>query len=83
MKRVLVAGLALAIALLTLPDIVAGEEADAPSFAADPRVSDAGAGGVIHPAFAYRRDTGTWQWLIDVEKGGKRSSFARVALTRR
>lgn len=41
MKRAPVAGLALSIALLTLPGVVAGEEVDAPSLAADPRVSDA------------------------------------------
>jgi hypothetical protein len=44
-------------------------------------VFDTGDDGVIHTTFAYSRDTDTWQWLIDMENGGKRTPFARVALT--
>jgi len=45
-------------------------------------VFELGDGGIIYTTFAYSRETDTWQWLIDVEKSGKRKPFARVALTR-
>lgn len=45
-------------------------------------VFDTGSDGVIHTTFAYNRNADTWQWLIDVEKGGKRKPFARVTLAR-
>jgi len=37
----------------------------------------------VHTTFAYSKSTGTWQWLIDNEMGGKLSPFARVKLTRK
>jgi hypothetical protein len=45
-------------------------------------VFDTGEGGIIHTTFAYKRDTDTWQWLIDIEKDGECASFAKVTLTR-
>ncbi len=45
-------------------------------------VFDTGDNSVIHTTFAYNRETDTWQWLIDIDKGGERSTFARVTLTR-
>ena len=40
-------------------------------------------GSSFHTTFAYARDTGTWQWLMDGEEGGKLEAFARVRLTKR
>lgn len=31
-------------------------------------------------AFAYRKDTDAWQWLMDGEGGGEQQPFARLAL---
>lgn len=45
-------------------------------------VFETGAESAIHTTFAYRRENDTWQWLIDLENGEKRKSFARVTLTR-
>ena len=45
-------------------------------------VFEASDGSVFHTTFVYSRDTDTWQWLMDTEKGGERTPFARVALTR-
>ena len=45
-------------------------------------VFEAGNGGVFHTTFTYNRDTDTWQWLMDTEKDGKRTPFARVTLTK-
>ena len=40
-------------------------------------------GGGIHTTFGYNRTTDTWSWTIDnVDKTGRASSFAKVALTR-
>jgi hypothetical protein len=39
-------------------------------------------GSIIYTTFAYSRDGDTWQWLIDVERSGKRTRFATVTLTR-
>lgn len=39
-------------------------------------------GNFIHTTFVYARSSGTWQWMIDVEEGGKLQPFARVKLTR-
>ena len=47
-----------------------------------PFVFDTGNGSVIHTTFAYNRDTDTWKWLIEIEKGGERTQFAQVVLTR-
>jgi len=45
-------------------------------------VFDTGDGSVIHTTFTYNRIVDTWHWLIDVDRDGKRSTFAQVALTR-
>ncbi len=37
----------------------------------------------VDTTFAYSKGTDTWSWLIDNEDGGKRTSFARVKLTRK
>jgi len=37
----------------------------------------------IHTTFVYNKGTDTWSWLIDNERGGKLTSFARVKLTRK
>jgi len=37
----------------------------------------------VRTTFAYSRAADTWAWLIDNESGGKRTSFARVKLTRK
>jgi len=42
-----------------------------------------GDGSTFHTTFAYDRTTGTWQWLMDGEEGGKLQPFARVKLTKR
>src|SRR5262245_54192843 len=43
-----------------------------------------GEGGGIHTIFAYDRSNDTWSWTIDnVDKAGKATPFAKVALTRR
>jgi hypothetical protein len=39
-------------------------------------------GSLFHTTFAYNREAGTWQWLMDGEAGGKLQSFARVTLIR-
>jgi hypothetical protein len=41
-----------------------------------------GGGSFIHTTFVYARSSGTWQWNIDVEEGGKLQPFARVKLTK-
>jgi hypothetical protein len=43
---------------------------------------DTGDGSAIHTTFAYNREADTWQWLIDNDNEGRRSTFARVTLTR-
>ena len=41
-------------------------------------------GGGIRTTFSYDRTNDTWSWTIDnVDKAGRLSSFAKVALTRR
>jgi hypothetical protein len=42
-----------------------------------------GDGSVFHTAFAYSKETDTWQWLMDAEEGGRLQPFARVKLTRK
>lgn len=37
----------------------------------------------VRTTFAYNKAADTWSWLIDNESGGKRTSFARVKLTRK
>jgi len=37
----------------------------------------------VHTTFAYNKGADTWNWLIDNESAGKRTSFARVKLTRK
>jgi hypothetical protein len=39
-------------------------------------------GTLFHTTFAYDRNTGSWRWLMDGERGGKLIPFARVRLTR-
>ena len=40
-------------------------------------------GSLFHTTFAFNREAGTWQWLMDGEEGGKLQPFARVTLTRK
>ena len=40
-------------------------------------------GSSFHTTFAYSKSTGTWEWLMDGEEGGKLQPFARVRLTRK
>jgi hypothetical protein len=47
-----------------------------------PFVFDDGTGGAIHNTFRYNRDADSWSWLIDNERDGKRTPFARVSLSR-
>jgi hypothetical protein len=47
-----------------------------------PFVFGTGESGAIHNTFTYDRETDTWRWLIDNERNGERSVFARVTLTR-
>ena len=37
----------------------------------------------VHTTFVYSKGTDTWSWLIDNEDSGKRTSFAKVKLTRK
>jgi hypothetical protein len=37
----------------------------------------------VRTTFAYSKGADSWNWLIDNETGGKRTSFARVKLTRK
>jgi hypothetical protein len=37
----------------------------------------------VHTTFAYNKTADTWNWLIDNEEAGKRTSFANVKLTRK
>lgn len=46
-------------------------------------VFDAGGDSVIHTTFDYDHEADMWRWLIDIDHGGKPSTFARVSLTRR
>lgn len=39
--------------------------------------------GNFHTTFAYDKSNGTWKWIMDGEKNGKLSPFARVTLTRK
>ena len=39
--------------------------------------------GKFHTTFRFDEDDDTWQWLMDVEEGGKRSPFARLVMTRK
>lgn len=48
-----------------------------------PFVFDDGTGSRIHNTFHYDRKTDTWTWVIDNEKEGARSSFAKVSLRRK
>lgn len=38
---------------------------------------------LIHNTFTYRRDSNTWQWVIDTGNAGDLSPFVRLALTRK
>jgi hypothetical protein len=40
-------------------------------------------GSTFHTTFRYSQASGTWQWLMDGEEGGKLVPFARVTLTRK
>jgi hypothetical protein len=39
-------------------------------------------GSRFHAKFIYAATTGTWQWVMDGEEGGKLEPFARVELTK-
>ena len=45
-------------------------------------VFDTGDDSAIHTTFTYDRESEVWHWLIEIERGAKRSTFARVSLTR-
>jgi hypothetical protein len=38
-------------------------------------------GSRFHTTFAYDKKSGTWQWIMDGEEGGKLQPFARLKLT--
>ena len=46
-------------------------------------VFDTGDDSAIHTTFTYDRESDVWHWLIEIERGAKHSTFARVSLTRR
>jgi hypothetical protein len=48
-----------------------------------PFVFDDGTGSRIHNTFRYDRETDTWTWVIDNEREGARSGFAKVSLRRK
>jgi len=39
--------------------------------------------GIFHTMFRYNKEDDSWQWLMDVEEGGKRSPFARLVMKRK
>ena len=45
-------------------------------------VFNAGDGSIFLTTFKYSREADSWDWLMDIERGGKRTPFARVSLTR-
>ncbi len=45
-------------------------------------VFDTGDDSVIRTTFTYDREADAWHWLIDIDRGAKHSTFARVSLTR-
>jgi hypothetical protein len=45
-------------------------------------VFDTGDDSVIHTTFAYDRESDIWHWLIEIDRGAKRSTFARLSMTR-
>jgi hypothetical protein len=45
-------------------------------------IFDTGDDSVIHTTFTYTRESDVWHWLIENVRGAKRSTFARVSLTR-
>lgn len=45
-------------------------------------VFDTGDDSVIHTTFAYDRESGAWHWIMDIDRSGKLSNFAKVSLTR-
>jgi hypothetical protein len=47
-----------------------------------PFVFDTGDGSAIHNTFTYERAEDRWHWVIDIERQGERSNFAKVTLTR-
>ena len=44
---------------------------------------DMGEGAVFHTTFTYLRESDSWEWTMDSERGGELRPFARVTLTRR
>jgi hypothetical protein len=36
----------------------------------------------FHTTFEYKKETDTWQWVMDGEENGKTQAFARVTLTK-
>ncbi len=45
-------------------------------------VFDTGDDSIIHTTFTYDRESDVWHWLIEIDRGAKHSTFARVSLTR-
>jgi len=45
-------------------------------------VFDTGDDSVIHTTFTYDRKSDAWHWLMEIDRGAKHSTFARVSLTR-
>ncbi len=45
-------------------------------------VFDTGDDSAIHTTFTYDRESDVWHWLIEIDRGAKHSTFARVSLTR-
>jgi len=45
-------------------------------------VFDTGNDSTIHTTFTYDRELDTWHWLIDIDRGGELSTFARVSLAK-
>lgn len=48
-----------------------------------PFVFDLPDGSAIYNTFEYQSDRDAWRWIIDVERDGERTEFARVELTRK
>lgn len=46
-------------------------------------VFDTGDDSAIHTTFTYDRESDVWHWLIVIDRGAKRSTFAQVSLTRK
>jgi len=45
-------------------------------------VFDTGGDSIIHTTFTYDRESDAWHWLMEIDRGAKRTMFADVVLKR-